>query len=240
MISGAGCGAEFCPRPPFVAACVGRGKISLSLAALALFGNTPHRRLRTLTPLADARRGFARRARLVAARQRDAEALCGGRRYGLGTSQRAPPPMSGSAPTAAPAPVPHRLWRDAKLAVGGGLRRARGVGQKRRPFASGRRRRVLHAAGLWHAARPCGRPARRPRHGSPVPPQRAVFRIARSLSAMRPARPDALRARGLAPISQRGFFGDGPTLNDDHHPKCSCGVRAYRRRAGVRAGRHRL
>jgi hypothetical protein len=33
-----------------------------------------------------------------------------------------------------------------------------------------------------------------------------------------PCRPDELRARGLVPISQRGFFAADPTLNDDHHP----------------------
>jgi hypothetical protein len=31
-------------------------------------------------------------------------------------------------------------------------------------------------------------------------------------------RPDELRARGLVPIFQRGFFGADPTLNDDHNP----------------------
>ncbi len=33
-----------------------------------------------------------------------------------------------------------------------------------------------------------------------------------------PCAADALIAKGLAPISQRGFFGADPTLNDDHHP----------------------
>jgi hypothetical protein len=33
-----------------------------------------------------------------------------------------------------------------------------------------------------------------------------------------PCRPEALRARGYAAISQRGFFAADPQLNDDHHP----------------------
>ena len=33
-----------------------------------------------------------------------------------------------------------------------------------------------------------------------------------------PCQPDALRAKGLVPISQSGFFGADPTLNDGHHP----------------------
>ncbi len=33
-----------------------------------------------------------------------------------------------------------------------------------------------------------------------------------------PCQTDALRAKGLVPISQSGFFGADPTLNDGHHP----------------------
>lgn len=154
---------------------------------------------------------------IFAARLRDDEALCGGRRYALGAVEK------GAAPYV-------RLSADGRagafLIDYGATRSSLSAAAFAGPEGAVKNA-DLSLAGVGAASFTLRA------YGMPLAPSggqlgiigtdllsrlsvqfsgRAAFVGAAS------CRPDELRARGLVPISQRGFFGVDPTLNENHHP----------------------
>ncbi len=170
-------------------------KIALSLAAIALLGV----------------------ALFAASRGGGVEALCGGRRYALGAV------ANGASPYIA-------LSADGVsgqfLIDYGATRSSLSAGVFKGPEGSVRNA-ALSLPGvaaapfvLWSYGMPLAPPSGLLGVvGTDLLSRLSVQFAGRSVFVgAEPCQSDALRAKGLAPISQRGFFAVDPSLNDDHHP----------------------
>jgi hypothetical protein len=154
---------------------------------------------------------------VFAARLRDQQALCGGRRYALGAVANGAAPyiklsadgregaflidygVTRSSLSAAAFAAPEGSVRKAALSL---------AGVAAAPF-------VLRAYDMPLA--PSG--GQLGVIGTDLLSRLAVQFSGRAVFVgAAPCRPGELRASGLFPISQRGFFAADPTLNDDHHP----------------------